>query len=178
MTAREAGRRVLWVDDDSDLLSLMKRLLRGVVAVDACTSAEQALAAMGEGREYAVIVSDMCMPGMDGRELLRRVKESWPETVRVMFTGLDDQATAVQAMDDGRVFRFLTKGVPAAEIIDAIAAALHEHAVRCDAGAVLEGTLVGAVEPSSTCMPAHNRTPSGAAHAFAGSPRTSAASSG
>ena len=103
MTSEAGSARILWVDDDNDLLLLVRRLLRGVVHLDACGSGEEAVLAMSRGPEYAVIVSDMVMPGMDGVRLLARVKERWPETVRMMFTGLDDQATAVQAMNDGRV---------------------------------------------------------------------------
>ena len=145
MTSDSGSARILWVDDDNDLLLLVRRLLRDVVQLDACGSGEEAVLAMSRGPEYAVIVSDMVMPGMDGVRLLARVKERWPETVRMMFTGLDDQATAVQAMNDGRVFRFLNKGAAPEDIIDAIHAALQEHASQRAERAVLESTLVGAV---------------------------------
>ena len=61
---------------------------------------------------FAVVVADMRMPGMDGVEFLQHVKEMSPDTVRIMLTGNADMQTAIDAVNKGNIFRFLTKPCP------------------------------------------------------------------
>lgn len=106
------GERILLVDDEPGLLSGLRRRLRGQYAVDVAGSGMEALARVREQGPYAVVVSDMRMPGMDGAELLEQVARHAPDTVRIMLTGNSDQQTAVDAVNRGRVFRFLNKPCP------------------------------------------------------------------
>src|SRR5690606_11384892 len=82
--------RILFVDDDANVLAAQRRLLRGRFEMDSAQGGEEALRAIETQGPYAVVVADMRMPGMDGVELLRRVMAAAPHTVRVMLTGNAD----------------------------------------------------------------------------------------
>src|SRR5215471_19321351 len=97
---------ILLVDDD---LHGYRRSLRGEFLMDTVLSGQEALNLIQSKGPYAVVISDMRMPGMDGVELLRRVKSVSPETVRIMLTGNADQDSAVEAINEGSIFRFLNK---------------------------------------------------------------------
>lgn len=101
--------RVLLVDDEPKVLSALKRLLhRERFDVVTTTSPEDVPSLMGEA-SYAVVVSDHRMPGMEGPELLEKVREASPDTIRIMLTGCADVQTAMEAINRGAVYRFLTK---------------------------------------------------------------------
>ncbi|MEZ6104810.1 MAG: response regulator [Pirellulaceae bacterium] len=70
---------------------------------------EAALEELRQHGPFAVVVSDMQMPGMTGVQLLHRIGELSPDTVRMMLTGNADQQTAVEAVNEGHIFRFLNK---------------------------------------------------------------------
>lgn len=107
---------ILFVDDEESVTDGLRRRFRhsefDVRTANDATSALNAL----EAQPVDVVVSDHCMPGMTGVELLCRVRERWPETVRVILTGQADLDATIQAVNDARVFRFLTKPCDFAEI--------------------------------------------------------------
>ena len=88
---------ILLVDDDRNILDGYRRNLRGEFLIDVAQSGQEALGLLDSKGPYAVVISDMRMPGMDGIELLRRVKSAPPETVRVMLTGNAETETAIEA---------------------------------------------------------------------------------
>ncbi len=114
--------RILLVDDDPMLLAGLKRQLRREFHVATASGAQEALALIGESGPYSVVVSDFRMPGMNGIELLSRVKDLNPDTVRMMLTGSTDLSTAVQAVNEGNIFQFHLKPCPS----DTLARAIHE----------------------------------------------------
>lgn len=137
---------VAWVDDDPDLLLLIRRWLGDTYQLRTFESGQALLDAIqDESLEAQVIVADMNMPGMDGAALLARVAEAHPDAVRVMFTGADDQHTAQVAVNEGHVFRFLTKGADIAAIQGTLHAAAREYHDRAAERRVLEDTTIGAV---------------------------------
>ena len=87
----------------------------------------------------------MRMPGMNGVELLSRVKDSYPETVRLMLTGNADQETAMEAVNDGQIFRFLTNPCPQATFITSLALALRQYRLIIAERELLQKTLMGSV---------------------------------
>ncbi len=101
--------KVLFVDDDINILESFQRSLRKKFEIDVALGGEAALQKMGENGPYAVIVSDMSMPGMNGIQFLARAAEVAPQTVRMMLTGNADLSTAVEALNRGNIFRFLLK---------------------------------------------------------------------
>jgi diguanylate cyclase (GGDEF)-like protein/PAS domain S-box-containing protein len=107
---------LLLVDDDESVLNLCVSLLRdeGFRVFTASTPSE-ALAIMAQ-HEIAVIVSDEVMPEMSGTELLARVRKLYPRTVRVLFSSLSDPEFLVKAINEGAIFKFLSKPVSEATL--------------------------------------------------------------
>ena len=109
MPPSEFNQKVLFVDDEPNVLEALARQLRDRFVVDTAGGGEEALNMVRDRGPYAVVVSDKNMPVMDGVELLARVREMAPDTVRMMLTGYADLDTTVQAVNEGRIFTFLTK---------------------------------------------------------------------
>lgn len=102
-------RVVLILDDEPSILSAIRRVLRreGYRLLEA-TSADDAFNLLAMHR-VGVVVSDHRMPGMTGSEFLRRVKDLYPETVRILLTGYTEINSVMSAVNLGAIFRFLTK---------------------------------------------------------------------
>lgn len=118
--------RVLFVDDEPLVLQGLQLHLRTRFEVDTATSGQEGLAKMDE-HEYVVIVSDMRMPEMNGAEFLRHAREKAPDTVRILLTGYADTDSAIQAVNEGQIFRFLTKPIRPPDLISAVFDAVNEH---------------------------------------------------
>ncbi len=143
---------VLVVDDDVNLLSGLRRLLRGKVDARFVEGGEQALESLERDGPPAVILCDMRMRGLDGIETLRQFRERAPDTVRLMLTGNADMQTAIDAINDGAIFRFLTKPCPP-EILEAcLSAALRQHQLVMAERELLEQTLAGSVKVLTDMM--------------------------
>ncbi len=100
---------ILFIDDDFNLLKSFKRALSQEFRVVTAETPEEGLRIMEHEGPFAVIVSDMKMPGMNGVEVLSYAQEINPDTVRVLLTGYADQQSAIDAVNIGNIFRFLTK---------------------------------------------------------------------
>lgn len=103
------NEKILIVDDDPHILQGYQRSLRKRFKLDTALGGLEILEKVEKDGPYAIVVSDMRMPGMDGLQLLSRLKEVEPDTIRIMLTGNADQKTAVDAVNKGDVFKFLTK---------------------------------------------------------------------
>ena len=100
---------LLFVDDEENVLKALKRIfLFENYEILTASGGEAALRAMEQARVH-LIVSDHRMPGMTGSELLKRVKERWPETIRIMLTGHADIQAIMGAVNEGAVYKFITK---------------------------------------------------------------------
>ena len=101
--------KVLLVDDEPYVLDLLLEVLDSEqVEVMATTSPLEALKLLGE-QAFAVVMSDVRMPVMDGTQLLAKAQQVSPDTVRLILTGHADMHMAVQAVNVDHVFRFLEK---------------------------------------------------------------------
>ncbi|HWQ09611.1 MAG TPA: HD domain-containing phosphohydrolase [Holophaga sp.] len=138
--------KILIVDDDESVLSGFQRTLRKRFEIDVATQGERALQILAAGAPYAVVVADMHMPGMNGLDLLMRVRDLSPDTSRIMLTGDADQRTAVDAVNHGQVFRFLAKPCEAEALAEALEAGARQHQLVRAEKELLEKTLSGAVE--------------------------------
>ncbi len=105
----EKAAKVLFLDDEPGILDALRRLfIDDHVAVLTSTHGSDALDKL-EKNDVSVLVSDNLMPGMRGIEFLQRAKHLSPDTVRIMLTGYADMEAAVDAINKGEVYRFITK---------------------------------------------------------------------
>ncbi len=102
------NRKILMVDDDEHVLRGFRRLFSDKYELTLSTSAEEGISYLKK-EQYAVLVSDYQMPEIDGVRFLSMAATISPDTVRVMLTGQADLRTAVEAVNQGHIYRFLTK---------------------------------------------------------------------
>lgn len=140
------SKKVLFVDDEPNILDAIKRQLRKKVDLSTAESGAEALEILKKEGPFAVIVSDMRMPEMDGIELLVRVKKFYPDTVRMMLTGNADQVTAVNAVNQGNIFRFMNKPCTPELLLNALAGALEQHRLIIAEKELLNKTLNGTIK--------------------------------
>lgn len=119
--------KVLFVDDEQGVLDGIVRLLRKEFEVSVALGGSQALITMQKNGPFAVVVSDMRMPGMNGAEFLAQVRQKSPETVRMLLTGHTDLNAAIDAVNEGNIFRFLTKPCEKDALVNAINLGLEYH---------------------------------------------------
>lgn len=137
--------RILLVDDDPALLTSLKRNLYLDYDVTTAESASDALHLLHSGEPFSVIVTDMRMPRMDGLQFIEAARKLAPEAIYLMLTGNQDIQTAIKAVNDGHVFRFLTKPCEIAEIKRALKAAAAQYELLNAEKELLQKTFVGAV---------------------------------
>jgi response regulator RpfG family c-di-GMP phosphodiesterase len=138
--------KVLLVDDEPSVLDGYQRLLYKELPVETAVGGAQGLTKIAEQGPYAVVVSDMRMPGMDGIQFLKKVREVAPDTVRLMLTGNNDLATATEAVNEGNIFRFLNKPCPKDPLLKALQAGIHQYRLITAEKELLEKTLGGAIQ--------------------------------
>ncbi|WP_250645527.1 response regulator [Salidesulfovibrio onnuriiensis] len=138
--------RVLFVDDDAMILSSLRRQMRGVVEADTEEDPVRALELLKEKGPYAAVVSDYRMPGMNGIEFLKKVKASSPDSSRIMLTGYADLDNAMGAVNDGHVFRFLTKPCDQDLLVENIRQGVEQYELVTARRVLLEQTLKGSIE--------------------------------
>jgi response regulator RpfG family c-di-GMP phosphodiesterase len=138
--------KILLVDDDTSLLDGLERTLRKQFKLSTAPGGPEGLQKIVSDGPFALVVADMQMPGMSGLEFLRRVQFHSPETVRIMLTGNADQKTAVDAVNDGRVFSFLTKPCPAETLVPTLEAGLEQFRILQAERDLLANTLGGALK--------------------------------
>lgn len=137
---------VLFVDDEPKALEAFERQLRKRFSIRTAESALEALEILEKDGPCAVIVSDMRMPGMDGIELLSRVKDLYPETVRIMLTGNTDQETAIGSVNGGQIFRFLTKPTTPQVLATSLEVAIRQYKLITAEKELLNQTLKGSIK--------------------------------
>jgi len=140
------NQKILFVDDDANLLEAIQRGLRKRFTIETAVGGSEGLHRLASEGPYAVIVADMQMPGMSGLEFLRQAQNAAPDSVRMMLTGNSDLKTAVDAVNDGHVFRFLTKPCPPPTLAPALDAGLEQFRLKRAERDLLENTLGGAVK--------------------------------
>ena len=140
------SEKILLVDDESNVLEGYQRSLRGEFQLETALGGQEALRIIEQKGPYAVVVSDMRMPAMDGIQLLTTVKTRWPDTIRVMLTGNADMQTAIDAINEGSIFRFLNKPCSKEAMGKTLTAALVQFRLVTAEKVLLEQTLTGAVQ--------------------------------
>lgn len=137
--------KILFVDDEENILQSIKRELRKRFDIHTAEGGALALETLKNSGPFSVIISDMRMPVMDGIQLLSKVKDLYPDTVRMMLTGNADQGTAIEAVNKGQIFRFLNKPCPTATLVTAIALAQRQYRLLTAEKELLDKTLKGSI---------------------------------
>jgi response regulator RpfG family c-di-GMP phosphodiesterase len=139
--------RLLCVDDELNVLSGLERMLFDAYDVTTASSGKEALQVIDEEDEpFAIIISDMRMPEMDGATFLSEARLRTPDTVRLLLTGHSDVEAAISAINDGQIFRFLCKPCPEPQLKGALSAAERQYSLVRAERQLLEDTLNGAVK--------------------------------
>jgi response regulator RpfG family c-di-GMP phosphodiesterase len=139
--------RVLCVDDEPQVLEGLRDSLRRSFDVHVAESGADGLALLQHDPDgYAVIISDMRMPVMSGAAFLNQARRIAPTAVRLLLTGHSDVDAAIRAVNDGQIFRFLTKPCPPDDLLRACAAGLGQHRLLNAERVLLEQTLRGAIK--------------------------------
>lgn len=144
--------KILIVDDEKNVLEGLKRFLRTKFNILTAESGHLGLQKMEKEGPFAVVVSDMRMPEMNGIQFLAKVSELHPDTVRVMLTGNADLNTAMHAVNEGNIFRFLLKPCEKATIEWALEDAIRQYRLVMAERDLLENTLYGSVRVLSDIL--------------------------
>ncbi len=108
VTKRLVPGKILAVDDDEGNLVVLEDLLIDDYEVVTTTSPHEAMKLV-DSTEFDMVISDQRMPGITGVELLSRVRETHPDTVRMIISAYSDAKAILQAINEGQVYRFILK---------------------------------------------------------------------
>ncbi len=136
---------ILCVDDEPRVLDGLKLTLRHGFAVTTATSGAEGLAKLKEMGGAAVVISDMRMPVMDGAAFLTQVRKAWPDATRLLLTGETGQDAAAAAVNEGQIFRFLTKPCAPDKLLAAVEAAVRQHQLVTAEKMLLQQTVLGSI---------------------------------
>lgn len=137
--------RIVCVDDEPRVLKGLRRRIGRAYDVSTAESGAEALALMRDTATFQVVVSDMRMPGMSGAEFLYKVRQEFPDTVRILLTGQSDLNDAIAAVNEGNIFRFLSKPCPPEILMPALSDAVEHYRLVQAERELLEGTVRGSV---------------------------------
>ncbi|HQX91129.1 MAG TPA: diguanylate cyclase [Thermomonas sp.] len=131
----EKGAIILCVDDDSTVLAALRSMLSShfgsEVQIEFAESGEEALEIdaelRAEGREIGLVISDFMMPGLRGDELLVKLHERSPNTVKILLTGQSDLTGVKRAINGANLYRFLEKPFVNEDIVLTVRAAIRSY---------------------------------------------------
>jgi response regulator RpfG family c-di-GMP phosphodiesterase len=138
--------QVLCVDDEIRVVEGLALLLRKEYDVQLASSPGEGLQKVASMSHLAVVISDMRMPGMDGATFLAEVKLRRPDATRILLTGEAGRDAAIRAVNEGQIFRFLTKPCPIDQLKLAIEAGVIQYRLVNAEKLVLQETLIGAIK--------------------------------
>ena len=128
-TGREKNGRLLLVDDEQGVLQALKRLFYRHYDVVLANGGDEALTIL-EDDSFDMIISDMRMPGMSGAELLKTCFEKYPAMIRVLLTGYSDLDSAIKAVNEGNIYRYISKPWDNDQLRDMVAEALESKELK------------------------------------------------
>lgn len=138
--------KILLVDDELNILEGYQRQLRRLYQVEVALGGEEGLQKIKESGPYSVVVSDFRMPGMNGIDFLALVRETAPETVRIMLTGFAEIQALIEAINQGNIFRFLTKPCSPEILTRALNDGIKQFELVLAERELLEKTLKGTIQ--------------------------------
>jgi response regulator RpfG family c-di-GMP phosphodiesterase len=146
------NHKVLIVDDEPAVLEGYQRLLHREFNLETAEGGELGLTLLEKQGPFALVISDMRMPKMDGVQFLSRVKEVCPDTIRMVLTGHADMQAAIDAVNQGSVFRFLTKPCEKENLAKAITTGFVQYQLVMAEKVLLENTLMGCIKVLSEVL--------------------------
>ncbi|MFZ3215770.1 MAG: HD domain-containing phosphohydrolase [Candidatus Acidiferrales bacterium] len=155
--------RILCVDDEPNVLEGLSRTLRAHYEVETAVGGRAALEMLKAPEPFAIVMSDQRMPQMDGVHLLAHVRAVSPATVRVLLTGQADMESAIAAVNEGNIFRFLTKPCPSDVLLKALDACCEQYRLVTSEKVLLEQTLRGSIKALVDILSLSNPTAFGRA---------------
>lgn len=141
-----SSNAVLFVDDEPNILASFRRSLGKRFNIHLAEGPKNALQKIKESGPFAVVISDLKMPEINGIELLSMVKDKSPDTIRIILTGHADLDSAISSVNEGSVFRFLTKPCDTQTLITTVEAGLRQYKLVTAEKELLRGTLRGSVK--------------------------------
>ena len=122
-----AAKRILLLDDDPGVLATLGGLLEdNGYAVETAGNAEDGFFKLAQ-QDISVVITDLVMDGLDGASFLARIKKLYPQTVRIAFTGRQDVAILVNAVNKGSVFKFFLKPWSESAVLNIVEEAFQYH---------------------------------------------------
>jgi response regulator RpfG family c-di-GMP phosphodiesterase len=137
--------KILFVDDQPELLATFQFTLGKKFNITTAQGGDAGLAAIRNQGPFAVVVSDLEMPGLDGLHFLEVVKASSPDSVRLMLTSKTDHKTTIEVVNQANIFRFLNKPCTTEMLAKCLNDALQQHRLVMAERDTLERTLGGSV---------------------------------
>lgn len=144
--------RLLFVDDDPRILTGLRREFENDFEVLTAQGGPAGLEVLGDDGPFELVMSDLRMPKMDGIEFLSQAREISPDTTRIMLTGNADLQAAMDAVNQGHIFRFLTKPCPPEVLRMTIVAGVEQHRLITAERELLENTLNRSIEVLSDIL--------------------------
>lgn len=153
MSTRAGLPEILLVDDEPNVLDALRLRLRRGYRVTVATSGVEGLELMeARSAPFAVVVSDMRMPEMNGAEFLARARVLAPDTTRILLTGHSELDAAIAAVNEGNIFRFLTKPCPPEVLQPALTAAVGQFELVTGQQRLLRDTLAGTIAAMASLL--------------------------
>jgi DNA-binding NarL/FixJ family response regulator len=138
--------RVLFVDDEPNVLDGIRRQLRNRLDIETANGAAAGLEIIQAKGPFAVVVSDMRMPEMNGARFLAKVNEISPQTVRMVLSGQADLDSTLAAVNEGHIFRFLMKPCQPDTLLEVINCGIEQYRLVNAEKHLLENTLNATVK--------------------------------
>jgi len=138
--------KILFVDDEQHILSSYRRNFYKSNQIFTALGGEIALQLIESKGPFAVVVSDMRMPGMNGAELFRKIRDLDENIVRIMLTGHADISTVIEAINEGHIYRFLTKPCSPDHLKQAVDDGLRQYQLLKSEQELLNQTLRGSIK--------------------------------
>jgi response regulator RpfG family c-di-GMP phosphodiesterase len=143
-----SAKPILLVDDEVNVLSSLSRSLveEGFETIQTARNGQEAIEIIKNTPDLAIIVTDYRMPGMNGIELLAHARENFPDITRILLTGAADLEMALNAVNQGHLFRFLLKPCSPDSFLTAIRDGLRQNELINAERELLSKTLSGSVK--------------------------------
>jgi DNA-binding NtrC family response regulator len=137
--------RILGVDDDPNVLEGLARTLRSHYIVETANEGTVAIEMLKTAEPFAVIMPDQRMPQMTATQFLAHARGVAPTSVRVLLTGQADMESAIDAVHEGNIFRFLTKPCSSDLLLAALDSCCQQYPLVTSEKVLLEQTLHGSI---------------------------------